>query len=88
MSDPNRESAGSDYRLVGPIASRTPPLHSVALRVTITWLKKSYSNNSLPIDNPHRSSGDLGRVVMLVTIIQSNVHKWQTQKVQSHRKTK
>ena len=58
MSDPSLESAGSDYRLVGPIASRTSPLHSVALRVMNTSTKKSYSKTSLPVDNPHRGSGD------------------------------
>src|SRR5271168_5313089 len=58
ISDPSLESARRDYCLVGPIAARTSPLHSVTLRATITSLKKSYSITSFPIDNPHRGSGD------------------------------
>ena len=66
ISDPSLEPARRDYWLVGLIAARTSPLHSVALRVTITSLKKSYSNTSLPVDNPHRGSGDwLGHGIVI-----------------------
>ena len=59
MSDPSLEPPGSDYGLVGPNASRTTPLHSVALRVMNTSIKILLLVPFNPIDNPHRGSGDL-----------------------------
>jgi hypothetical protein len=43
MSDPSLEPPGSDYGLVGPNASRTTPLHSVALRVLNPSIKNTFT---------------------------------------------
>jgi hypothetical protein len=58
MSDQSLEPPGSDYGLVGPNALRTTPLHSVALRVMITSIKILLLEPIIPIDNPHRGSGE------------------------------
>jgi len=39
-------------------ASRSTPLHSVALRVTISSVKILLLEPINPIDNPHRGSGE------------------------------
>jgi len=59
MSDQSLEPAGSDYGLVSHIASRTTPLHSVALRVMNILSNRLLLKPIIPIDNPHRGSGDL-----------------------------
>ena len=58
MSDQSLERAGSVYWLVGPTASRTTPLHSVALRVTNASINILLLEPIIPIDNPHRGSGE------------------------------
>ena len=58
MSDQSLEPAGSDYGLVSHIASRTTPLHSVALRVMNILSNRLLLKPIIPIDNPHRGSGD------------------------------
>ena len=70
MSDKSLERAGSVYWLVGPTASRTTPLHSVALRVTNASTKILLLEPIIPIDNPHRGSGDLlGCMVITQTFV-------------------
>ena len=57
MSDQSLEPAGSDYGLVSHIASRTTPLHSVALRVMNILSNRLLLKPIIPIDNHHRGSG-------------------------------
>ena len=60
--------------LFNPNASRTTPLHSVALRVTNPSTKILLLEPTNPIDNPHRGSGDwLGRVISILPRNISNV---------------
>jgi hypothetical protein len=61
---------------------RTSALHSVALRVTHTSPNISYSKTSLPVDNPHRGSGDFHEKAVMSKNISTlffvwKAHRWQ-----------